>query len=152
MQKRAAIILVVILVLAGGAYALFHNKSSTPTYNTPNSSTNNTTPTNNTTTAIIQTKTASNTGQYLANSSGEALYTYSLDTTGVSNCIGSCLTAWPIYAATSSTALPANVTIIHRSDGGEQYAYKGMPLYTFTGDSPGQVNGNGVNNFNVAKP
>ena len=48
--------------------------------------------------------------------------------------------------------LPANVTVITRSDGGKQYAYKGMPLYTFTSDGNGQVTGDGVENFHIAKP
>jgi predicted lipoprotein with Yx(FWY)xxD motif len=75
------------------------------------------------------------------------------DSNGVSNCSGSCLTNWPIYEATATTDLPANVTVITRSDGKKQYAYKGMPLYYFSGDtSAGQVTGDGVNNFHVAKP
>ncbi|HEY5267578.1 MAG TPA: hypothetical protein VII94_00385 [Candidatus Saccharimonadales bacterium] len=138
--------IIIILILAIGGYLIFHKSYKTPTsYSTTNTSTN--------TATIVQTKTVSGIGQYLADSRGNALYTYSADTSGVSNCNGSCVYSWPIYSPTdSSTTLPTNVTIISRSDGSKQYAYKGMPLYTFTSDSSGQVTGNGVSGFYVAKP
>lgn len=102
---------------------------------------------------IITTKTDAKYGQYLAGSKGLPLYTYGGDTSGKSNCSGSCLTDWPIYSATSAPAtLPANVTVVKRADGGSQYAYKGLPLYTFSGDSAGNVTGDGVSDFHLAKP
>lgn len=102
---------------------------------------------------IISTKTDPKLGDYLVDASGNALYTNSTDSPGVSNCSGSCAAAWPAYTATVSTDLPTNVTVITRADGSQQYAYKGMPLYRFSGDTaPGQVTGDGVNNFHVAKP
>jgi predicted lipoprotein with Yx(FWY)xxD motif len=98
-------------------------------------------------------KTNSKLGQYLSDPNDKALYTYGADTTGVSNCSGSCLTDWPIYsAATAPATLAADVTVIKRADGSSQYAYKGMPLYFFSGDSTGQVTGDGIDNFHVAKP
>lgn len=143
-------IIVVLIVIGVGGYLIFH-KSPKPT---PVSNTQSTTSTKSTTSNdIIQTKTASSIGQYLANPSNEALYTYSGDTQGVSNCTGSCIASWPPYSpSTSSATLPTNVTIITRSDGSQQYAYKGLPLYTFSADSSGQVTGNGVSGFSVAKP
>ena len=106
-----------------------------------------------TTSQVVTTKTSPTLGQYLADPNNKALYTYGSDTTGVSNCAGSCLTNWPIYSAASASAtLPANITVIKRADGGSQYAYKGMPLYYFTSDSAGQVTGDGIANFSVAKP
>jgi predicted lipoprotein with Yx(FWY)xxD motif len=146
------IIIVIVLVIAAiGGYALFHKSSKTTI--TSSSPATTTYTTNSSSAEIIQTKTFSGVGQYLVDSSGNTLYTYSKDTNGVSNCSGSCLYSWPIYSpSSSSAALPANVTIITRLDGSKQYAYKGMPLYTFTSDSSGQVNGNGVSDFNVAKP
>jgi predicted lipoprotein with Yx(FWY)xxD motif len=98
-------------------------------------------------------KTNSKLGQYLSDPNDKALYTYGADTTGVSNCSGLCLTDWPIYSAASAPAtLTADVTVIKRADGSSQYAYKGMPLYFFSGDSAGQVTGDGISNFHVAKP
>jgi len=152
-KKNAWIgIVIVVIVLIAGGYAIFH-KSPKPAATTTTSKTAVSNPGASASTVIIQTKTSSSVGQYLADSSGDALYTYGADTQGVSNCSGSCIAAWPVYKVTNTTAtLPANVTIITRSDGTKQYAYKGLPLYTFTGDSSGQVTGNGVNDFSVAKP
>ena len=152
MKKSSSIIIaiIVIIVLIGGGYALFHKSSKTTP--TTTASTNTNAPAVNN--SVLITKTSSSLGQYLADPSGKALYTYGADTSGVSNCTGSCLTNWPAYQATGSTAnLPSGVSTIKRSDNGQtQYAYNGMPLYYFASDSSGQVTGNGVENFKVAKP
>ena len=156
MPKKILIGVLILVIIGAGAYAIFHKSSSTPKTSTVSSPgapapTNQTQPT--VSSNLIQTKTASSVGQYLADASGNTLYTNAGDTKGVSNCSGSCLYSWPIYSpSSSSSSLPANVTIINRSDGSKQYAYKDMPLYTFNNDSVGQVNGNNVSNFHVAKP
>jgi len=158
MGKSVIIGIVAVIVIAGGGYLLLHKSSTTSTNNTSSSysspSTTNTTTPTTTSNAVIQTKTASNVGSYLADGSGRTLYTYGSDSTGVSNCTGSCLSAWPAYTATSSVAsLPTNVSTLKRSDDGStQYTYKGMPLYYFSSDSTGQVTGDGVSGFHVAKP
>lgn len=156
MKKNSTMLigLIVVIIVAIGAYAIFHKSSST------SSSTNaygTTTPATTTKPAatksgIIQVKTSSSVGQYLADSNGNALYTYGGDKAGVSNCSGACVANWPIYKPGSTTSLPTNVTVITRSDGSSQYAYKDLPLYTFTGDSAGQVTGDGVSDFHIAKP
>jgi len=148
----AAIVIIIIIILAGGAYALFHNSDKTSTSNNaPASSQNNNTQSSN---AVLTTKTDPTLGQYLADPSGRPLYTYNADSSGVSNCTGSCLSNWPAYTVTSTVAnLPSGVSTIKRADNGQtQYTYNGMPLYYFTGDSAGKVTGNGVENFSVAKP
>jgi predicted lipoprotein with Yx(FWY)xxD motif len=149
--------IVVVIIVAVGAYAIFHNSSnnnsSTNAYGSSQPST--TKPSSQKPTSsgsIIQTKTASSIGQYLADNNGNALYTYGADTSGVSNCSGSCIADWPIYQPGPTTSLPTNVTVITRSDGSKQYAYKGLPLYTFTSDSSGRVTGDDVSNFHVARP
>jgi len=157
MQRNAKMLvgLVVLVIIAGGAWAIFHNSS-----NSSNNSTSNTTASSSApnqpaqSTSVIQTKTDPTLGQYLATSDGMPLYTYKLDTSGVSNCTGSCLSNWPAYTATSSVGnLPANVSTLKRTDDGSiQYTYKGLPLYTFTSDSAGNVTGDGIENFQVAKP
>jgi predicted lipoprotein with Yx(FWY)xxD motif len=157
MQKKLLIGIIALIIVGGGAYALLHkapaatdNVSTSQTSSIPKA-TPTATPTGST--SVISTKTDATLGSYLADSNGAALYTYGADTTGVSNCSGSCLYSWPIYDASSApSSLPTNVTVITRSDGSKQYAYKGMPLYTFTADSSGQVTGDGVSNFHVAKP
>jgi predicted lipoprotein with Yx(FWY)xxD motif len=147
-----AIVIIILVILVGGGYALLHNSN---TYNPPSNSTGSSNQNNSTTgNGVYTVKTDSTTGQYLADPAGKPLYTYNADTSGVSNCTGSCLSNWPAYQPTSTLAnLPSGVSTIKRSDNGQtQYTYNGMPLYYFTGDSAGKVTGNGVENFTVAKP
>ena len=151
MSKKVVItiigIVVVILVAVGIVLGMSaSNKTAAPAVAT--NTTNSSTSAGN----IIQTKSDANVGSYLADSNGNALYTYNADTSGTSNCSGACLSAWPAYAPGSSATLPTNVTIITRSDNTKQYAYKGLPLYTFASDSNGHVTGDGVGGFSVAKP
>ena len=155
---------VVVAALVVGGIAIFHKSSKTTpsssasTYTTSpsNKKPTTTTPTQTTTVnnAVLTTKTDSSVGSYLADSSGNALYTYSGDSSGVRNCTGSCLANWPAYKDTgATTGLPTNVSTIKRTDNGQtQYTYKGMPLYSFASDTKGQVTGNGVSGFAVAKP
>lgn len=157
MKKNSALIvgIIIVLIVVIGSYLIFHkSKTTTPTsYSSTNSSssTQQTTSINN---SIVITKNNSSLGNYLAEPNGEALYTFGADTTGVSNCTGSCLSTWPAYLDKGSTKdLPKNIGTIKRTDNQEiQYTYKGLPLYTFVGDSDGKVTGNGVSNFHVAKP
>lgn len=85
-------------------------------------------------------------GTIMTDVKGMTLYTYAKDTAGVSNCTGQCLANWPAYTAPAQTGnFPANVSVIKRSDGTLQYAWKGMPLYYFVKDSvQGDAKGNGV--------
>jgi len=148
-KNTSAIIgVIVVIVLVVGGYTIFHKSSKSPASNSSNSSV---AAVNN---AVLITKTSSSLGSYLAEPNGQALYTYGGDTTGVSKVTGSLLASWPAYQDSgATTGLPANVGTIKRTDNGEiQYTYKGLPLYTFVNDSPGQVTGNGVSNFNIATP
>lgn len=137
--------------MAGAVYVIFH-KSNKPISSTTASTTSSNAPAVNN--AILITKTNSSLGQYLAEPNGPPLYTYNADSSGVSNCTGSCLATWPAYQDKgSTTGLPAGVGTIKRTDNGQiQFTYNGMPLYAFVSDNNGQVNGNGVQNFTVAKP
>ncbi|MGH7156700.1 MAG: COG4315 family predicted lipoprotein [Candidatus Saccharimonadales bacterium] len=153
-MKRAIIGLIVIIILVVGGILIFHKSPSKTTNNSGTSSQNssNTPAANN---SIVLTKTSSSLGQYLTDPSGKPLYTYNADTSGVSNCTGSCLTNWPPYVATASTTnLPSGVSTITRSDTHQvQYTYNGLPLYYFTSDTVGgQPTGNGVQNFAIATP
>lgn len=156
MKKSSTIIIavIVLIVVVAGAYALIHtsNKKTSSTTSTSQSASQNSTPAVNN--AVLITKTNSTLGQYLADPSGKALYTYNADSSGVSNCTGSCLATWPAYVDPGSTAnLPAGVGTLKRSDNGQiQYTYNGLPLYFFISDSAGKITGDGVDNFKVAKP
>lgn len=152
MKKAIIVALVTIIVVAGGAFVL-HKSPPKPASaaQSPTSSTANTTTANN---AVIITKSNAALGTYLADPNGNALYTYNADTMNVSNCTGSCLVSWPAYQDKGATTnLPTGVGTIKRHDNGQiQFTYNGMPLYYFSSDSNGQVTGNGVANFSVAKP
>lgn len=105
---------------------------------------------------IYTTKTDSVKGSYMADFAGMTLYTYDKDTTGVSNCSGGCLAAWPAYSsgATAQGTFPANISVITRSDGSMQFAWKGMPLYYYAKDKvAGDVTGDGVGGvWHLVKP
>jgi predicted lipoprotein with Yx(FWY)xxD motif len=63
----------------------------------------------------------------------------------------------PPFAASSSAQATGNFTVIMRTDGTRQWAYKGHPLYTFSGDTAaGQANGQNMaangGVFTVARP
>jgi predicted lipoprotein with Yx(FWY)xxD motif len=162
---ETTLVLVIVGLVAFVAWYVFHTKSDTDTTlgnaantQTEVSSGNSTKPTpskTSTAAAVVVTKTDSKGTKYLADPAGKTLYTYDQDTDNKSNCTGSCLSTWPAYKATSSSAsLPTNVGTITRSDDGSlQYTYKKMPLYYFASDtSAGQVTGNGVNGFSQATP
>ena len=86
------------------------------------------------------------------------LYFLDVDTATGGTCTGSCLAVWPVFAPTAGSAATGNLSVITRSDGtGQQWAYQGHPLYTFSGDSgPDQAHGDNFPDFgghwHVARP
>ena len=93
-------------------------------------------------------------GQVLVTSQGMTLYYLKTETNGSIKCTGSCASAWPpllLPSGTASASAGAGVTgklgTIARPEGTTQVTYDGMPLYTFTSDSPGAASGQGVSNF-----
>lgn len=146
----AGIVIVIIIVVIGGFALMHHSDNSTKSSTTKTNSSKSVPAVNN---AVLSTKTDAQLGQYLADTNGKPLYTYSADTNGVSNCKNGCLSDWPIYEAISTTNLPAGVSTIKSNDNGKlQYTYQGKPLYYFTGDTSGKVSGDNVEGFSVAKP
>lgn len=145
-SKWIIIIASLVVVIAIGGYIAYQMSTS--------NSNKNQSPTVTVNNEIIITKTNSSIGDYLADPSGNALYTYGSDTTGISNCMDTCLSTWPAYLDNgTTTGLPTGIGTIQRTDNSKmQYTYNGMPLYYFASDSNGQVTGNGINNFQVAKP
>lgn len=97
-------------------------------------------------------------GTVIVNADGLTLYTHAGDSATHSTCTGACASAWPpllVKAGTKvkgGTGVHGTFTTFKRSDGGIQVAYKGRPLYSWTGDYyPGDTTGQGVNGFSVAK-
>ena len=95
-------------------------------------------------------------GDVLVDAHGMTLYGFTNDTNGVSTCRGTCAMSWmPLIVSRGWKADPAVVAKLHvitRADGQHQLVAGKWPLYTFTGDRPGQVTGQGVANFFVATP
>jgi len=95
---------------------------------------------------------------YLSDGAGRSLYYFFHDTQGTANAAPvsactttACLTSFPIFLADQSvvpsTLAKSDFTVFTRPDGQQQSAYKGHPLYFFSGDATsGDTKGRGVNN------
>ena len=84
----------------------------------------------------------------LTNAQGMTLY-YRTSDTLTSVCSGGCASAWPPVLSTimpgASSTLPGTFSLMNDANG-SQVAYNGHPLYTYSGDAAGQVNGQGFGN------
>jgi len=97
--------------------------------------------------------TAGHTETILVNSGGLPLYFYRPDTAAKSLVTGGVAALWPALTSAAPTAAGATgkLTVVNDAHG-QQVAYNGHLLYTFVSDHPGQVTGQGVQNFFVATP
>jgi predicted lipoprotein with Yx(FWY)xxD motif len=92
-------------------------------------------------------------GRILFDGRGFALYTFSKDVRGRSNCRGACANAWPPYVVARTPRASRGVKsgllgTIRRRDGSRQVTYAGKPLYYYVGDRrPLQVLCQNVNEF-----
>ena len=70
------------------------------------------------------------------NTGGMTLYTFDKDVaaSGKSVCNGPCAALWPPAAAAADSKPGGEFTIVVRDDGARQWAYKGKPVYTYSGD------------------
>jgi predicted lipoprotein with Yx(FWY)xxD motif len=94
-------------------------------------------------------------GKVLTNEAGMTLYTFAKDKDGKSACNGPCAMNWPPLTAAADAKAEHGYTIITRTDGSKQWAYKGKPLYTWKNDKkPGDITGNGFLNgaWHIAQP
>ncbi len=89
----------------------------------------------------------------LVNAQRLPLYYYQPDTAAKSLVSGQLLALWPAVTASMPTGsgLSGQLTAVNDTHG-SQVAYNGHLLYTFVTDRPGQVTGQGVQNFFVATP
>ena len=89
----------------------------------------------------------------LVNDKGLPLYTYKPDTATQSMVTGELAALWPPLVANVPTGSGemGGLAVVHTGNG-QQVTYNGHFLYTFAEDSPGQVTGQGVQNFSVATP
>jgi len=107
-------------------------------------------------TATVRTAPATVAGKtetILVDAQGLPLYFYRPDTAAKSFVTGGLARLWPPLTSAAPTAAGAlgKVTVVNDSNG-QQVAYNGHLLYTFISDHPGQVTGQGVQNFFVATP
>jgi predicted lipoprotein with Yx(FWY)xxD motif len=88
----------------------------------------------------------SSAGQVMTTPDGMTVYTYDKYSAGASSCYGECAEHWPPVTASAGAQPYGNMTIIPRSDGTRQWAYNGMPLYTYDDDeAPGDIEGDNEN-------
>ena len=89
----------------------------------------------------------------LTNTKGLTLYTLSGETKGKFICTtAECLKAWPPLLVTPGTTPkgPVKLGTVKNPEGKTQVTYKGMPVYTFEGDSKkGEANGEGLKDVGV---
>lgn len=148
-------------VTSGGVYNFLYaggQASSTTVVTGSNSnSTSATTTSANATAYTISVATSSTLGKYLVDGSGFTLYYFVPDQVGnatsppVSHCTTAlaCIQVWPVFYAPAIVVPPSlnasDFSTFTRSDGTNQTAYLGHPLYLYLGDtSPGQTNGNAI--------
>jgi predicted lipoprotein with Yx(FWY)xxD motif len=82
----------------------------------------------------------------LTNTKGLTLYSLSVEKNGKFICTGSCTSTWLplVVAAGTKPKGPVTLGTIKRPEGKIQVTFKGLPLYTFDGDSAkGQAKGEG---------
>ncbi len=99
-------------------------------------------------------------GYYLTDAKGRTLYYFAKDVpgSGKSACYGDCAKKWPPFYVENLVLPPGlsreDFSVITRSDGKKQLAYKGWPLYYFFKDAkPGDTNGEDVKHvWFVMKP
>jgi len=94
-------------------------------------------------------------GQILVDSKGMTLYLDENDKPGMPACTGECLTAWPPLVAPASPTFGAGLdaskfTTVTASDGTEQLAVNGFPLYLWMNDTKaGDLTGQAIGGFFV---
>jgi predicted lipoprotein with Yx(FWY)xxD motif len=78
---------------------------------------------------------------------GATLYTFDDDQNGESSCYDDCAKHWPPLMALSTAKAHWRMSLTRRTDGQQQWAYDGKPLYTYVDDTmPGDTNGDNVGN------
>lgn len=75
------------------------------------------------------------TGRMLTDYEGYATYTWDQDDVNKSNCTGACLEAWDPILAPETAQAQGEWTVIERSPGIRQWAFRGKPLYRHIHDT-----------------
>lgn len=92
----------------------------------------------------------------LVDKSGMTVYTFDQDkaNSGKSVCNDACAKNWPPVEASADAKPDGDYSLVKRDDGTMQWAYRGMPLYTFVKDTkPGDKKGDNVKSvWHVVEP
>jgi predicted lipoprotein with Yx(FWY)xxD motif len=83
-------------------------------------------------------------GRVVADARGEALYLFTKDGRGKSQCYGACAKAWPPFLTRGRPRAAKGISAsrlgtVRRRDGRSQVTYKGQPLYYYVQDKPGVI-------------
>ncbi len=90
----------------------------------------------------------------LVDDKGMTLYSFDKDTTAVkSSCSGACAAIWPAALASSSDTPSGDLGLMPTADG-QQWTYKGHPLYRYASDKKaGDMSGDNFKNiWHTVKP
>jgi len=69
-----------------------------------------------------------------ADARGMTLYVYDNDRARAPSCAGECAAAWPAALAPPGARQNSDWSLLERADGTRQWAYRGSPLYAYSGD------------------
>jgi predicted lipoprotein with Yx(FWY)xxD motif len=87
--------------------------------------------------------------EVLVDTAGRTLYSAEVEQGGRVRCTGACTSIWDPVGASARQAKSASADLdlelgaVERPEGAEQLTYDGLPLYTFTEEGPGQLDGDG---------
>jgi predicted lipoprotein with Yx(FWY)xxD motif len=87
--------------------------------------------------------------EVLADSQGRTLYTAAVEEGGKVLCVDACTSFWEPVIASSEDAeraaddLGADLSVLERPGGEQQLTFDGLPLYTFTEEGAGELQGDG---------
>jgi predicted lipoprotein with Yx(FWY)xxD motif len=92
-----------------------------------------------------------NLGRQLTLANGFVVYTSDSDGPNKSNCKEACLRSWtPVLAPEVGSLVREDWSIVERTPGVKQWAYRKQPLYTFLGEpGPGAQQGSDVPGWNI---
>lgn len=95
--------------------------------------------------ALVMAASGASAAGMLTDAKGMTLYVFDKDTGGTSVCYDACAVKWPPYLAKDGDKMPADWTMVKRTDGTMQWAYDGKPVYFFQGDTKkGDAAGDGL--------
>lgn len=151
--KRIFLALGIGAAVAGGSVGLAAATGSSSSATPSRAAQTAAVPAGSATVNVASASVAGKSEQILVDAKGLPLYTYGGDTSTTSRVSGGLAALWPPLTSASPSESGANGTLTVLTDAnGQQVLYNGHFLYTFVNDTPGQVTGQGVQNFFVASP